>query len=162
MDGYYDDAAPITLEDREMMARPPFSEEELRTRLGVDQTFGEPDYTPIERAWARPTLEIGGLGGGFQGDGEKSIIPSRAMANISCRLVPGQKPEEIIRLVKCHIARHTLPGVKVQISEAEGRATPYLMPADHPGNLAAAKACWNFTASSPLSLEAAAPSPYSR
>jgi acetylornithine deacetylase/succinyl-diaminopimelate desuccinylase-like protein len=139
VDGFYDDAAPITLEDREMMARPPFSEEELRARLGVDELFGEPDYTPIERAWARPTLEICGLGGGFQGEGEKSIIPSRAMAKISCRLVPGQKPGEIIRLVKRHIARHTLPGVKVEISEAKGRATAYLMPADHPGNLAAAK-----------------------
>src|SRR5262249_36966961 len=93
---------------------------------------------PLERTWARPTLEINGLWGGFQGEGVKTIIPSEAHAKITCRLVPNQKPERILQLLTAHIKQHQPPGVAVGIQPFGFGARPYLIPADHWGNQAAA------------------------
>ena len=103
----------------------------------MDDLFGEPGYTTLERAWARPTLEVNGMWGGFQGEGVKTVIPSTAHAKISCRLVANQDPKAIIARIKEHVAEHAPSGVRVTVTPYESVATPYLMPNDHPGNEAA-------------------------
>ena len=121
------------------MARPPFDESALKRRLQVNDFFGEPGYTPVERGWARPTLEVCGMGGGFQGEGFKGIVPARASAKISCRLTADQDPETIVRLIRRHVERLPLTGVKVSVTPLEGGVGPYAMPIDHPGVEAAAR-----------------------
>lgn len=137
VEGFYDDVVPLSESDRAELARVPYDEEEVRWKLNIDAFFGEPGYTPLERAWARPTLEVNGIWGGFQGEGVKTVLPSEAHAKITCRLVANQRPQRIAQLVKSHVERHTPPGVRVKTTILENGALPYLMPADHPGNLAA-------------------------
>ncbi len=128
---------PLTTEERQQLAAIPFDEGEFMEGVAIDALVGETGYSTLERRWARPTLEINGVWGGFQGDGTKTVLPSQAHAKITCRLVADQRPEEIIALLKEHIDKHTLPGVKVLVQVPDSGAFPYLMPAEHPGNLAA-------------------------
>uniref|UniRef100_A0A7C1JN62 Dipeptidase n=1 Tax=Caldilinea aerophila TaxID=133453 RepID=A0A7C1JN62_9CHLR len=137
VEGFYDDVVPLSEAERAELARVPYDEEEVRRKLNIDAFFGEPGYTPLERAWTRPTLEVNGIWGGFQGEGVKTVLPSEAHAKITCRLVANQRPERIAQLVKAHVESHTPPGVRVKTTILENGALPYLMPADHPGNLAA-------------------------
>jgi acetylornithine deacetylase/succinyl-diaminopimelate desuccinylase-like protein len=138
VDGFYDDVAPLTPKEREEIAAVPFDEEKYKRELGVDDLFGEAGYTTRERAWARPTLEVNGMWGGFQGEGVKTVLPNEANAKITCRLVVNQDPERIIRCLTDHVARHTPRGVKVAVRKNTFSSLPYLIPADHPGNIAAA------------------------
>jgi acetylornithine deacetylase/succinyl-diaminopimelate desuccinylase-like protein len=137
--GFYDDVLPLTPEDRERIARIPFDESAYKAQLGVDALYGEAGYTPYERVWARPTLEINGIWGGFQGEGTKTVLPNEAHAKITCRLVADQEPDRIASLVQAHLeaAGAQVPGVRVRVSQLPGTARPYLLPADHPGNQAA-------------------------
>ncbi len=128
VDGFYDDVRPLTDEERELFARVPFGEAEYLNGLGANGVFGEPGFTTYERAWARPTLEVNGIGGGFQGEGHKTVLPSRAYAKISCRLVADQDPEKITDLVLAHVKRVSPLGVRVTASKSEGTAMPYLVP----------------------------------
>ena len=137
VEGFYDSVRAITEEERAQIAAIPYNDSDYKDRLGLDDLYGEPGFTAYERAWTRPTLEVNGLWGGYQEEGIKTVIPSEAHAKISCRLVPDQDPEEIARLVAAHIAKHGPPGASVQIQEIPGRADPYLVPYDHPGNQAA-------------------------
>jgi len=137
VEGFYDDVAPLSDSDRAEIARVPYDEESVRQKLGIDAFFGEPGYTTLERSWGRPTLEVNGIWGGFQGEGVKTVLPSEAHAKITCRLVANQRPEKIAELLAQHVARHTPPGVKVTVSIKENGALPYLMSGDHPGNRAA-------------------------
>ena len=139
VEGFYDDVLDLSAEDRIRLAELPFEADRLAARLQVPELFGPPEFTPLERIGARPTLEICGMGGGFQGEGMKSIIPAGAQAKISCRLVADQSPERIIAAVGRHIKRMPLPGVRVEISEIPGSAIPYIMPADHAGIRIAAR-----------------------
>ncbi|MEZ4864626.1 MAG: dipeptidase [Caldilineaceae bacterium] len=135
--GFYDRVRPLTAEDRAHIAAVPLEDEEFKARVDVKETFGEPGYSTLERIWARPTLEINGIWGGFQGEGTKTVLPSAAHAKITCRLVADQEPGEIVRLLTEHIQTNTPPGVEVTIKAGANRADPYLMPTDHPGNVAA-------------------------
>ena len=137
VDGFYDDVVALSEEDRNLLGEVPFDEAKFFAGVDVDAPFGEPGYTTLERRWARPTLEVNGIGGGFQGDGVKTVLPSRAHAKITCRLVADQNPARIIAALQAHVAAHTPPGVKVTVTGIASSATPYLMPADHPGNVAA-------------------------
>jgi acetylornithine deacetylase/succinyl-diaminopimelate desuccinylase-like protein len=92
--GFYDRVLLLSKEERELLARSPTDEQHYRTQTGVPNLWGEPDFTPLERIGARPTLEVNGFRSGFIGDGAKTVIPSEAMAKISMRLVPDQNPEE--------------------------------------------------------------------
>jgi acetylornithine deacetylase/succinyl-diaminopimelate desuccinylase-like protein len=135
--GFFDDVVDLTQEDREDMAAVPFDETKYFEDLGVSEGFGEPGYTPRERAWARPTLEINGIWGGFQGEGVKTVLPSEAHAKITCRLVANQEPDPVYRAIEAHVLRvaaEQTPGVRVQVSQLPGGGHPYLMPADHPAN----------------------------
>ena len=137
VDGFYADVVELSTEDRSLLAEVPFDEAKFFGGVDVDAPFGEPGYTTLERRWARPTLEVNGMYGGFQGDGVKTVLPSRAHAKITCRLVADQNPARIIAALQAHVAAHTPPGVKVTVTGMPSSATPYLMPADHPGNVAA-------------------------
>ena len=85
--GFYDDVRPLSDEERTQIARVPFDRDGFLRETGATDVFGEPGYTCYERAWARPTLEINGIYGGFQGLGLKTVLPSTAHAKITCRLV---------------------------------------------------------------------------
>ena len=136
VEGFYDDVTPSSDAERAMIAAVPFDERAYLDTLGVDALYGEPGYTTYERTWTRPTLEINGIYGGFQGDGIKTVLPNAAHAKITCRLVPNQDPVTIAQRVIEHVRKHAPPGVQVSAKPLPFRAQPYLMPADHPGNQA--------------------------
>ncbi len=103
----------------------------------MEQLFGEAGYSTYQRAWVRPTLEVNGIWGGFQGEGIKTVIPSLAHAKITCRLVPDQEPDQIVELIAAHVAKHAPVGAKASVKKLAGSADPFLIPYDHPGNQAA-------------------------
>ena len=135
--GFYDAVRPLSAEDRQKFAAVPFDEGEYRQRIGVSELFGESGYTTLEREWARPTLEVNGIWGGFQGEGVKTVLPNLAHAKITCRLVADQAPNTIVERIIAHVHKVAPPGVTVTVRPFASSATPYLMPADHPGNKAA-------------------------
>jgi len=137
VEGFYDDVVPLTPEDRASLAAIPFDEAEFKRDLGVTELFGEQGYTPRERIAARPTLELNGLWGGFQGVGSKTVLPNEAHAKITCRLVPDQNPDRILDRIEEHVTRHTPPGVEITVRRSKGTAKPYGMPIDQWGNQAA-------------------------
>ena len=137
--GFYDDVVPLSPADRQAIAESSSSEESIQAELGVDALPGEPGYTAAERIGARPTLEINGLWGGFQGVGVKTVIPSEAHAKITCRLVANQDPVKIVEAIRRHVESHTPPGVTATVTPLPFRALPYLMERGHWGNRAAAE-----------------------
>ena len=92
---FYDDVVPLTDRERTEFAALPFDEEAFKEMLHVDGLTGEKGYTTLERRWARPTFDINGIWGGYQGEGAKTILPGRAAAKFSFRLVPDQDPKKI-------------------------------------------------------------------
>lgn len=112
--GFYDNIEDFSPEDRAKMHFD-FDDKQYFKDFGTHATGGELDYSPIERNWLRPTLEINGIVGGYTGDGFKTVIPSKASAKISCRLVPGQSPERIGNLLKDYFESKTIPGTTVHI-----------------------------------------------
>ena len=138
VEGFYDDVRELSEEERKQIARIPYSEKEFKASLDMNALFGEPGYTTRERIWARPTMEINGIWGGFQGKGTKTVIPSEAHAKITCRLVADQDPKKIAKLIQAHVKKNLPPGCKVTVNVEDSMGQPYLMPADHWGNKAAA------------------------
>jgi acetylornithine deacetylase/succinyl-diaminopimelate desuccinylase-like protein len=137
--GFYDDVREISAAERAEIARLPFDEEKFRRELGVEELFGEEGYTTLERRWVRPTLEMNGIWGGFTGEGSKTVLPSRASAKLSSRLVPDQDPERISALVEAHLRRVCPRTVRMTFTRLAG-AKPSLTPLDHPAVKAAARA----------------------
>jgi len=131
VEGFTDAVRPLSEADRAAIAAVPFDEGEYRAAIDVPALFGEPGFTPYERGWVRPTLEINGIWGGFQGDGIKTVLPNEAHAKITCRLVPDQDPTQIVQLLIDHVQRHAPPGVTTTVTPLRFTARPYLMPADH-------------------------------
>ena len=138
VDGFYNDVVDPLPVDRDQLARLPMDESDLKRDLQVDQLTGEPGYTTVERGTIRPTLEICGIQGGYQGEGIKGVIPAMASAKITCRLVPCQDPEQIRKAIEEHVRRLTLQGVRVEVRDLAGQVKAYGMEPDHPGNVAAA------------------------
>jgi len=137
--GFYDDVRPLTEADRAAFAALPFDEEAFRESIGVPALVGEAGYTTLERRGARPTLDVNGIWGGFQGEGSKTIIPAHAHAKITCRLVPDQDPSRITDLLVSYITEIAPPGVRVEVVRQHG-GRPSLTPIDHPATKAAARA----------------------
>ena len=137
VEGFYDAVVNLSDEERQQIAKIPFDEAEEAARLGVPTLVAEAGYTPREHSWARPTLEVNGIWGGFQGEGTKTVLPSEAGAKITCRLVADQDPTEIAEAVRRHVELHTPAGVRVSVTQRPDGAWPYLIPWDHPGNRAA-------------------------
>ena len=134
--GFYDKVRPFTPEERAVIEELPFDEEEYRTSLGVPALTGEGGYTTLERQWGRPTLDVNGLHGGFTGEGASTIIPARASAKVSMRIVPDQDPDEIAAAFDKAVEALTPPGVRLEIKQ-HAVASPYLCPLDSPGIRAA-------------------------
>jgi succinyl-diaminopimelate desuccinylase len=118
--GFYDSVVPLDAAERERWRRLPFSEQVLAEQLGVSGFDGEAGYSCLERRWARPTFDVHGLLGGYQGEGGKTIIPAWVGAKISFRLVPNQEPEQITAQLKQFLAAHTPPGVRVELIDLHG------------------------------------------
>ena len=137
--GFYDDVVPLSDGDRAALAELPFDEETYRESLGLPALFGETGYTTIERRGARPTLDVNGIWGGFQGEGGKTIIPAHAHAKVSCRLVADQDPDRIFEALRRHVAAVAPSGVRVSVQYLSG-GRPSLTPMDHPATQAAARA----------------------
>jgi acetylornithine deacetylase/succinyl-diaminopimelate desuccinylase-like protein len=137
--GFYDAVRPLAADERAAMAALPFDAARVANELGVSALVGEAEYTPLERLWGRPTLEVNGIWGGFSGEGAKTIIPARAAAKLSCRLVPDQEPDAIADRVAAHVERLAPPGVRVQVQRLHG-GRPVLTPLEHPALQAAARA----------------------
>lgn len=130
VEGFYDDVEDLTAKEREMIAK--IKGEDYRQTTGAPETVSEKGYDAKEHTMGRPTLEINGIYGGYQGEGTKTIIPATASAKITCRLVPDQDPEKIQELIKNHIEKHTPRGVTIDISLDDSSAKAYKVSPDHP------------------------------
>jgi acetylornithine deacetylase/succinyl-diaminopimelate desuccinylase-like protein len=137
VEGFYDAVRELTDSERAQIADIPYDEAQYMREIGVTQLFGEAGYSTYERAWVRPTLEVNGIWGGFQGEGIKTVIPAKAHAKITCRLVPDQKPGKIFELIRAHVAKHVPAGTTAAVEKLAGSADPFLIAFDHPGNQAA-------------------------
>ncbi len=116
IEGFYDDVRPIEAWEREMWTKVPgVSDDDFLKVTGSPATFGEPGYSSAERVGARPTAEVNGIGGGYQGEGSKTVIPAEAFVKFSFRLVPDQDPQTILQQVKTHLEKHCPPGVNIEI-----------------------------------------------
>jgi acetylornithine deacetylase/succinyl-diaminopimelate desuccinylase-like protein len=137
VEGFYGAVVPLSAEDRAAIGAIPFDEKAYKETIGVDTLVAEPGYDSQEHVAGRPTLEVNGIWGGFQGEGIKTVLPNEAHAKITCRLVANQEPGTIVELIRRHVEQHTLPGVQVTVSTLPGAAKPYLIPVDQWGNQAA-------------------------
>lgn len=139
--GFYDDVLPLSADERQTLAgMGAWSETEWRTVAGAPQPWGEPDYALHERIGARPTLEFNGIAGGFYGEGFKTVLPARALAKISCRLVPNQHPARIAAALEADIARRTPPTVSSKLRVLEAGAPGVLLERDSAPMQAAVRA----------------------
>ena len=115
--GFYDDVAPLQDWERKAWSKLPVdADKEVLKETGASALFGEKGFSTLERLWARPTAEINGIGGGYQGPGTKTVIPSYAMAKLTFRLVPNQKADEIVALGKKHLEKNLPPGVTIEMT----------------------------------------------
>ena len=114
--GFYRDVRELTPAERDAISALPFDERAYLAQVGAPAAFGEPGYSTLERQWTRPTLEVNGMWGGYEGPGSKTVIPSEAHAKITCRLVPLQDPARIVELVRRHLESHVPPGTRLSIS----------------------------------------------
>ncbi len=137
--GFYDDVLELSERERAEFRALPFDEASVIEDLGVAALDGESGYTALERASIRPTLEVNGIWGGFQGEGTKTVIPSEAHAKITCRLVPDQVPEKIQTAVAEHLAKHCPPSARVEVRRG-GIARPWRTDTDSPPIRAAVRA----------------------
>ncbi|HXH19768.1 MAG TPA: dipeptidase [Chitinophagales bacterium] len=124
--GFYDDVAELTVEERRQLAQIPFDEAEYKKHLDVAALHGETGYTPLEHVTIRPTLDVNGMWGGYTGEGAKTVLPSKAFAKISMRLVPNQNHEKITELFVKHFISLAPPSVKVKVLPHHG-GNPVLM-----------------------------------
>ncbi|MBL7075394.1 dipeptidase [candidate division KSB1 bacterium] len=137
--GFYDDVIPLTDQERKEFASLPLDEAAYQKELGVPSLSGERGFTTLERVWARPTLDVNGIMGGFTGEGAKTIIPASAKAKISMRLVPNQDSDKIAEGFEAHVKKLCPPTVTITIQRHHG-GNPFLAPLDNPGIQAAGRA----------------------
>lgn len=137
--GFYDDVLVATAEERKLMEAAPFNEQEYKDDLGVKELWGEKGFSTNERTGIRPTLELNGIWGGYQGEGAKTVLPSKATAKISTRLVPNQSSEKITKMLLEHFKKIAPANVTVSAFEHHG-GEPYMTPIDSKAYQAASKA----------------------
>jgi acetylornithine deacetylase/succinyl-diaminopimelate desuccinylase-like protein len=138
--GFYDRVRELAPEERAEIARLPFDEAAYLAQVGAAAAVGEPGYTTLERQWTRPTIEVNGMWGGYQGPGGKSIVPSEAHAKITCRLVPDQQPDQVTDLLVRHLEDHIPDGTRLTIMHHEPGAPAAHIKRDHWALLAAESA----------------------
>lgn len=127
--GFYDDVIEISQEERAEMAKAPFNLNKYKKALDIEEVMGEEGYSTIERTGIRPTLDACGIWGGYTGEGAKTVLPSKAYAKISMRLVPNQSPDKIASLFEEHFKKIAPAGVKVKVTNLHG-GRPYVSPTD--------------------------------
>jgi acetylornithine deacetylase/succinyl-diaminopimelate desuccinylase-like protein len=137
--GFYDDVRPLSDEERDAWKTLPFNERRFKKDLAAPKLFGESGYSVLERIWARPTFEVNGLLSGFTGDGAKTVIPAVAMAKVSMRLVPDQKPEKIGELFEAYLQKVAPKTVEVKLTRMHG-GHPWMTSYDNPFVQAAGRA----------------------
>lgn len=137
--GFYKDVRPLTKKERDAFRKLPWSDKKYAHELGVKQLYGEKGFSTLERVWARPTLECNGIWGGFTGEGAKTVLPSKASAKISMRLVPNQKADKIAKLFEQYIKTIAPKTVSVTVRYLHG-GEPAITPIDSPGVQAAVAA----------------------
>lgn len=131
--GFYDGLEPVGETEIAGIAAIPFDESAYLREVGAPEGAGEAGYTLLQRNWIRPTLEFNGIVGGYTGAGKKTVIPATASAKITCRLVPGQDPADIVELVARYLERHAPAGTRVRVRRETGGTPAYAVRADHPG-----------------------------
>jgi acetylornithine deacetylase/succinyl-diaminopimelate desuccinylase-like protein len=127
--GFYDKVAELSNAEREALNKAPFDLNEYKKELGIDEVLGEKGYTTLERTGIRPTLDVNGIWGGYTGEGAKTVLPSKASAKISMRLVPHQQPDEITKLFTQHFRSIAPKAVKVKVTAHHG-GEPAVTPTD--------------------------------
>ena len=147
--GFYDDVVVSTAEERALMAKAPFNETEYKDELGVKELWGEKGFTTNERTGIRPTIEVNGIWGGYTGEGAKTVLPSKAYAKISARLVPNQGSDKITEILINHLQNIAPANVEVKATLHHG-GEPYMTPIDSKGYKAAAKAIETTFGKSPI------------
>src|SRR5690625_946161 len=128
--GFYSIVEVLTEEERELINT--IEGEDYLQTTGVNEVVSEKGYTAKEHTMARPTLEVNGIYGGYQGEGTKTIIPSSATAKITCRLVPGQTPEQIQHLLEQHMIKNTPQGVTIEVKKEKLSSKAYKVEPNHP------------------------------
>ena len=136
--GFYEQVKPLEDWEREAWKKLPIdADKEILKETGAPSLFGEAGYSTLERLWGRPTAEINGIGGGYQGMGTKTVIASHAMAKLTFRLVPNQKGEEILDLAKQHLRKNLPPGVTLELTD--GHSGPWYLTDPHSAQSQAAQ-----------------------
>ena len=137
--GFYDRVIPLSAQERQQFASLGFDEAEYFSQVGVAEAVGEEGYTALERRWARPTFDINGIWGGYQGKGAKTVLPAQAGAKFSFRLVPDQDPHEVGQALEAKLRSLCPPGITMELVSQHG-APGVLVPLDSPYVQAAARA----------------------
>lgn len=137
--GFYDDVVPLTDAERKQFAALPFQEADYLSKLGVSAAWGEAEFSTIERRWARPTCDVNGMISGYTGEGPKTIVPSKASAKITCRLVPNQDPDKLTAALEGHLNSQLRPGIRMKFVPHHG-AVPLVFAPDGPNMQAARNA----------------------
>ena len=137
--GFYDDVKPMSDREREQFAALPFEDRDFMDQIGVKGVSGEFGYTTLERRWARPTYDINGIWGGYQGEGQKTVLPAKAGAKFSFRLVPNQDPSKIATALKTMLEELCPPGIEMELVDMHG-APGCVVPLDSPFMTSAAQA----------------------
>ncbi len=137
--GFYDEVLPLTAREREQFASLPFDDADFMRKLGVQGVTGEVGYTTLERRWARPTFDINGMWGGYQGDGAKTVLPAKAGVKFSFRLVPHQDPAKIQQALRAKLQSLCPPGITMELTDLHS-ATGVVVPLESPFMDAAAAA----------------------
>ena len=140
IDGFYDSVRALSADERAAIAAIPFDEATYLAQVGAPSSFGEAGYTLLERQWTRPTLEINGMWGGYEGPGQKTVIPSEAHAKITCRLVPDQDPDDVVRRITRHLEAHVPPGTRLTVVPGDHGTPAAHIATDHFALKAAASA----------------------
>jgi acetylornithine deacetylase/succinyl-diaminopimelate desuccinylase-like protein len=136
--GFYEQVKPLEDWEREAWKKLPIdADKEILKETGAPSLFGEAGYSTLERLWGRPTAEINGIGGGYQGMGTKTVIASHAMAKLTFRLVPNQKGEEVLDLAKQHLRKNLPPGVTLELTD--GHSGPWYLTDPHSAQSQAAQ-----------------------
>ena len=139
IDGFYEDVKPLAPWERKAWKHLPLQENELLRMTGAPALRGEKGFSPLERMWARPTAEVNGIGGGYQGEGTKTVLPSKAMGKFTFRLVPDQDPQKIMELVQAYFHDNAPPSVRLEMTPGHSGG-PYLVDPNAGFGLAAQKA----------------------
>lgn len=149
--GFYDDVEEVSADERAQMAKAPFDINEYKAHLGIDEVLGEKGYSTLERVSIRPTLDVNGIWGGYTGQGAKTVLPSKAYAKISMRLVPNQKSDKIMKLFEDHFKKIAPPYVHVKVMPHHGGEAA-VTPTDSVAYKAAAKAMEQTFGKTPIPL----------